>query len=164
MLLPQSIAPDCEFACPNCLHNPQSLLIKDQLIQFLFNETLQTDIFAKATHLISYVEIIKYCEAFENAQYNHNHLQQLLAVQAFQSSIYQQQKNNSPSSLNKFPISCSRYGSTTHGQIRIEERPTKSPMWGKVSPIYPETFWCQPTSMGYQIPVRLINNTLISVT
>ena len=86
----KSIAPYCEFLCPHYQHDLQSLHIKDQLIQFLFNETFLTNIFGKASHLVSHVEIIKHCEAFETAQRNHNHLLQLPAVQTFQSSTYQQ--------------------------------------------------------------------------
>ena len=83
----KSVAPDCEFTCSNCQHDIQEQHnIKDQLIRGLFNEILQTDILAKASHLQFLADIIRHVKAFEAAQCDHNHLQQLSEVQAFRSS------------------------------------------------------------------------------
>ena len=38
----KSISPDCEFTCPQCHHDLQNIHIKDQFIQGINNEHLQT--------------------------------------------------------------------------------------------------------------------------
>ena len=89
----KSIVPDCKFTYSNCQHDIQEQHIKDQLIRGSFNKTLQIDILAKASHLKSFQDIIKYAEAFEVAQCHHTHLQQLPEGQAFRlSSSYWKQK------------------------------------------------------------------------
>ena len=63
----KSIAPDCKCTCLNCQHDIQEQHVKDQLIRGLFNETLQTDILVKTSHLQSLANIIRFAEAFEVA-------------------------------------------------------------------------------------------------
>ena len=63
----KSIAPDCKCTCPNFQHDIQEQHIKDQFIRGLFNETLQTDILVKTSHLQSLANIIRFAEAFEAA-------------------------------------------------------------------------------------------------
>ena len=46
-----SLAVDCEFSCPACQTDISSINIKDKFMHGLQNETLQTDILAKATQL-----------------------------------------------------------------------------------------------------------------
>ena len=60
-----SLAVECEFSCPACKTNISS--IKDQFICGLHNETLQTDILAKATQLKTINDVVKHAEAFETA-------------------------------------------------------------------------------------------------
>ena len=47
----RSMAIDCEFICPSCNHDLSSSNIKDQFLRGLLNETLQTDLLAKASQL-----------------------------------------------------------------------------------------------------------------
>ena len=54
----KSISPDCEFPCPGCYKDLQPIHNKDQLIWGLYNEKLQPDILAKASHLIQLEDII----------------------------------------------------------------------------------------------------------
>ena len=63
----RSTAQDCEFSCPSCHFDLQSINVKDQFTRGLYNETLQTDILAKAGHLNTLGQIVKHAEAFESA-------------------------------------------------------------------------------------------------
>ena len=63
----KSISPDCEFPCPGCHKDLQPIHNKDHLIWGLYNEKLQPDILAKASHLIQLEDIIKHCELYESA-------------------------------------------------------------------------------------------------
>ena len=62
-----SSAVDCEFSCPECQQDISRVNIKDQLIRGLFNETLQTDVLAKASQLKSVEEVVKHAQAWEGA-------------------------------------------------------------------------------------------------
>ena len=64
----KSVSPDCEFTCPGCHKDLQPFHIKDQLIRGLHDETLQTDILAKASHLLKLEDVIKHAQAYESAQ------------------------------------------------------------------------------------------------
>ena len=88
----KSSAPDCEFACPGCNYDLQSEHIKDQFIRGLFNESLQTDILAKASHLKTLEDIIKHAEAFEAAMRDQQKLQNSSEVMAARSSYKGLQK------------------------------------------------------------------------
>ena len=63
----KSLAQDCDFSCPKCKHDLSEIYIKDQMIRGLDNETLQTDILAKAESLTSLDTVVKHAEAFEAA-------------------------------------------------------------------------------------------------
>ena len=78
----KSVALDCEFSCPSCQHDLTPLKVKDQFIRGLYNETLQTDILAKASQLTSLEDTIKHAEAFETALWNQTSLQKSAEVQA----------------------------------------------------------------------------------
>ena len=54
----KSISPDCEFSCAGCHKDLQPIHIKCQLIQGFYGKKLQTDILAKASHLIQLEDII----------------------------------------------------------------------------------------------------------
>ena len=47
----KSAAIDCKFFCPSCQFDLVPVHVRDQFICELFNNTLQTDILAKAGHL-----------------------------------------------------------------------------------------------------------------
>ena len=70
-----SSARDCEFTCPNCNHNLQSINVKDQFIRGIHNSILQTDILAKAETLTNLDDIVKHAEAFETAIHDQSKLQ-----------------------------------------------------------------------------------------
>ena len=57
---------DCEFSCPNCHYDLSEIHIKDQFIRGLFNDTLQTDILAKANQF-KHLQHIVHAKAFETA-------------------------------------------------------------------------------------------------
>ena len=69
----KSLAPGCAFTCPGCNYDLKSN-IQDQFIRIPCNETLQTEILAKADHLKELKSVIKHAEAFELAQCNQNRL------------------------------------------------------------------------------------------
>ena len=49
----------------SCKHDLTPLIVKDQFIRGLYNETLQTDILAKASQLAPLEDTIKHAEPFE---------------------------------------------------------------------------------------------------
>ena len=71
----------------------QPLHIKDELICGLYDETLQTDILAKASHLIKLEDVIKHAEAYESAQRDQSTLHKSNESTIARTSIYQQQKH-----------------------------------------------------------------------
>lgn len=72
----KSVAQEYEYSCPSCLADLESIHVKDQLIQGLHNETLQTDILTKARYLRSLKEIVKHAKTFESALWDQTHLHQ----------------------------------------------------------------------------------------
>ena len=61
----RGLVPQCQ--CPLCQCDLVPLHVKDQFICELFNNTLQTDILAKAGHLQTLEQLIAHAEAFETA-------------------------------------------------------------------------------------------------
>lgn len=124
----KSIAPDCEFTCPNCNHDLQSLNVKDQFVRGLFNETLQAEILCKADQLKTLEDVIKYSEAFQSAQRDQHQLQkspEVMAVRAQQE--YKPQRFKPQNAQTQFKP-CQGCSSKSHGQA---DRPKKCPAWGK---------------------------------
>ena len=66
--------------------------IKDQFIRGLQNESIQTDILAKASQLKTLEDVIKHSETFETAQRNHIQLQGSSAMMTASMSDYQKKK------------------------------------------------------------------------
>lgn len=131
----KSSAKDCEFTCQSCNADLQPTNIRDQFIRGLYNDTLQTDILAKASHL-SLEDIVKHSEAFKTAMRDQQKLQ-LSDLHAFRSSTCKKNHASSsndppappPSSGNK-KHPCSGCGSLSHGQKGAKDRPTHCPAWG----------------------------------
>ena len=128
----RSSAPDCEFQCPNCHFDFQSINIKDQFIQGLQNESIQTDILAKASQLKTLEDVIKHSEAFETAQRDQIQLQGSSEVMAARMPDYQKKKKkpNLPKPQTTRP--CSGCGSHSHGQPGSNDRSIKCYAWGKI--------------------------------
>ena len=123
----KSLALSCAFACPGCNYDLQSN-IQDQFIRGLCNETLQTDILAKADHLKELESVIKHAEAFELAQCDQTWLQSNAKVMAAQASNYQRQKK--VTHIDKLTHPCQGCSSLQHGQ-GAKDRSTQCPAWGK---------------------------------
>ena len=121
----KSSAPDCEFSCPGCDFDLQPIHIRDQFIRGLSNETLQTDILAKASQLKSLEEVVKHAEAFESALRDQQTLQGSEAM-AFRSSSYKTQQRKPGNQRRQTHIKCSGCGSLTHTNA---DRPTHCPAW-----------------------------------
>ena len=90
----RSSASDCAFSCPDCHADLQPTHIKDQFICSICNETLQTDILAKASHLQTIEVIIKHAEAFKAALRDQSQLQQSLEVMSARTTEYQKKKQD----------------------------------------------------------------------
>ena len=126
----KSSAPDREFSCPGCNLDLQPSHIRDQFIRGLHNDTLQTDILAKASQLKTLEEVIKHAEAFEAGLRDQQALQGSSEVMAARSSYKNQQQQHQrkiqqghrPSTSKP----CSGCGSHTHGQA---DRQTQCPAW-----------------------------------
>ena len=79
-----SAAIDCESACLECCFDLVPMNARDKFICGLFNSTLQTNIFAKATHLKTLEDVVKHAAAFKTALHSQckllNHQFQLSLV------------------------------------------------------------------------------------
>ena len=132
-----SISPDCEFSCSGCQKDLQPIYIKDQLIQGLYNNKLQPDIFAMASHLIQPEDITKHCEAYEFTQSNQSALHKSTEASVAHTSLYEQQKHSPTqpwakhANKSKSTRPCPGYGSHSHGQHGSNNCPAKCPVWGK---------------------------------
>ena len=133
----KSSAMDCEFSCPQCKYDISTQYIKDQLIRGLQNETLQTDILAKADQLKDLEKVVKHCEAFEAALRDQSKLQDVADVQAARSN-YQKNKKQVPTSSAKSQeatgqqrLSCQGCGSRAHGASGANDRAEQCRAWGK---------------------------------
>ena len=127
----RSSAPNCEFQCPNCHFDLQSINIKDQFIRGLHNESIQTDIIAKASQLKTLEDVIKHSEAFETAQCDQIQLQGSSEVMAAHMSAYQKKKKEPNLPKPQITHPCSGCGSYLHGQLGSNDRSTKCPAWEK---------------------------------
>ena len=144
----RSSAVDCEYSCPECQYDLSHVNIKDQFIQGLANETLQTDILAKAGQLKSVEDVVKHAEAWEGAVRDQSELQASNEI----SHISEYRKNKNKSKYNKQQqqqqpppqqrqqqqpppqqqLSCSGCGSTSHGYMGSPyPRHKYCPEWGK---------------------------------
>ena len=89
----KSVAKNCEYSCPSCYVDLQSIHVKDQFIRGLHNETLQTDILAKAKYHKSLEDIVKHFEAFESALRDQAQLHQQ-SDSASRISAYKKSRSN----------------------------------------------------------------------
>ena len=121
----RSTAQDCEFSCPSCHFDLQSINVKDQFTRGLYNETLQTDILAKAGHLNTLGQIVKHAEAFESALRDQLQLQHSSETAA-RFSEYRRSKYNKTQIKTNRP--CNGCGSHDHDAL---QRSTNCPAWGK---------------------------------
>ena len=112
------------------IYNLQDIHLKDQLIKGINNESLQTDILAKANHLKILEDIIKHAEAFEAALHDQPSLQQQHNSHLAKISAYcrHQQQSKTPDSDTK---PCSGCSSHNHGQPNSNDCHIKCPAWGK---------------------------------
>ena len=88
----RAASPDCAFSCYSCQADLQSSHIMDQFIRGIGNETLQTDILAKASQLTTLEAVVKHAEGFEAAQRDQSQLHATPEVMAARSSTYQYRK------------------------------------------------------------------------
>ena len=145
-----SSAVDCEFLCPECEHDISRVNIMDQFVQGIFNETLQTDILAKASQLKSVEDVVKHAEAFEAALRDQSQLHSSSDAHAARISDYRRSKNHSKYSKpqqhqyqqqqpqqhqyqqqQQETQSCSGCGSTSHGIMGGNQRSSHCPAWNK---------------------------------
>ena len=125
----RSSAVDCEFSCPSCDVDISHVNIKDQFIRGLVDDTLQTDILAKASQLKSVEDIVKHAEAWEGALRDQSKLQTHDA-ELSRISDYRRKKNNTGYNKNH-KLKCSGCGSTTHGIPGKPPRHSHCTAWGK---------------------------------
>ena len=121
-----SLTVDCEFSFPACKTDLSSINIKDQFIYRLHNETIQTDVLAKATQLKTIDDLVKNTETFEMALYDHSQLHRSAEVHAAYASILcnhcQQQQQQRQA--------CSGCGRNTHGITDTPPCHSHCPAWG----------------------------------
>ena len=152
----RSLAVDCEFLCPDCEHDISFVNIRHQFIHGLFNETLQTDILAKASQLKTVEAVVNHAEAFEAALRDQSQLSSESHVSRV--SEYRKNKNNSyQKSTNSYQKSnsfCNGCGSYEHGVFGKPPRNTNCHAWGK------SCFNCKlPNHTLLQFVVNLLSPT-----
>ena len=96
----KSSEPDCEFTCSNCNFDLQLNHRRDQFIWGLNNDTLQTDIPAKACQIKILEDVVKQAEVFEAALWDEQSLQGSSKVISARSSWYKKIKKENPITLN----------------------------------------------------------------
>ena len=106
---------------------------KDQFLHGLQNETLQTDLLAKASQLQTIKDIVKHAEAFETAVHDQSQLLTLAEAQAAQILTYRRNKQQSK----RFPQPttkqvCSECGRKNHGVVGALPHHSHCPAWGKL--------------------------------
>ena len=132
----KSAAIDCEFNCPDCESDISRVDIKIQFIRGISNETLQTDILAKASQLKSVEDVFKYAEAWEGALRDQSSIQQSNTTDmAARVTDYKKMKGSNGKKHSKFAqekLSCSGCGSTEHGISGTNPRHSHCPGWGRI--------------------------------
>ena len=88
----RSTAIDCNFSCPHCDHDLSDTYIKDQFIKGIANDTLQTDLLAKARLLKSLDQNICHAEAFESALRDQTTMNDTSDIATVRMSMYRRQK------------------------------------------------------------------------
>ena len=112
----KSAAIDCEYSCFNCQQDLTSEHVKDQFIRGISNDSLQTDILAKASHLKTLEDIIHHAEAYETALRDQSKLNEPADVFAARTSAYKKLKSAEKKiSMQKSNRPCSGCGSLNHG-------------------------------------------------
>lgn len=88
----RSTAIDCNFSCPNCDHDLSDIYIKDQFIKGISNDTLQTDLLAKAGLLKTLNQNICHAEAFESALRDQTAMTDTSDIATVRMSMYRKKK------------------------------------------------------------------------
>lgn len=88
----RSTATDCNFSCPHCDHDLSDTYIKDQFIRGIANDTLQTDLLAKARLLKSLDQNVCHAEAFESALRDQTAMNDTPDIATVRMSMYRRQK------------------------------------------------------------------------
>ena len=123
---------DCEFSCPDCNSDISRMLIKDQFIRGIRNETLQTELLAKGTQFKTIDDAVKHSEAFESALRDQSQLSSSSEAHAARATQYRRNKKHGKwFHSSKPPSTCQGCGSTTHGVEKTPPRNTHCPAWGK---------------------------------
>ncbi len=130
-----SNAVDCEFSCPECNVDISYVNIKDQFIRGIYNDSLQTDILAKASQLKTVEDVVKHGEAFQAALRDQTCiLSTSNLAQINRMSEYRKGKNNSKFSkpLSEPPQHCNGCGSSSHGIPGTNPRHSHCKAWGTI--------------------------------
>ena len=129
-----------EFLCPDYEHDISSVNIRHQFIRGLFNETLQTDILAKASQLKTVEAVVNHAEAFEAALRDQSqlssesHVSRVSEYRKNKNNSYQKSNNSNQKSTNSYQKSnsfCNGCGSSEHGVFGKPPHNTNCPAWGK---------------------------------
>ena len=146
----RSTATDCNFSCPHCDHDLSDIYIKDQFIKGVANETLQTDLLAKARLLKTLDQNICHAEAFESALRDQTVMNDTSDIATVRMSMYRRQKKNRAVRTNRGSIdttstathndnvaerkphqTCIGCGSHQHGTPRTSARHLTCPAWNQ---------------------------------
>ena len=122
-----SLAVHCEFSCPACKTNISSINIKDQFIRGLHNETLQTDILAKATQLKIIDNNVKHPKAFETALRDQSQLHSSTEVHA--ACVFSLHKHHQQQQQCQACSGCDSFPNRIMG---MPPHHSHSPTWGKL--------------------------------
>ena len=90
----RGMATDCNFSCPRCEHDISDIYIKDQFIKGIANNTLQTNLLAKAGVLKSLDQNVCYAEASELALQDQTAMTNTSDIATIRMSTYHRQKQD----------------------------------------------------------------------
>ena len=127
----KSSANDCNFSCPKCTEDISETYIKDQFVRGVLNESLQTDLLAKAGTLTNLNHYVSHAETFEAAMRDQSNITtNSNEIAAIRLSTYRRHKQT-PTPTTSQHTTCSGCGSKDHGAPGSNNRHRTCPAWGK---------------------------------
>ena len=143
------MATDCNFSCPHCEHGLSNIHIRDQFIRGIANDTLQTNLLAKAWVLKSLDQNVCHAKAFESAQWDQTAMTDTSDIATILMLMYRRQKQNRTTQIHRGNIGtsttatqnnniaewephqvCIGCGSHQHGTLRTNACHLTCPAWG----------------------------------
>ena len=118
----RAMATDCNLLCTCCEHDLSDIYIKDQFIRGIANNTLKTDLLAKAWMLKSLDQNVCHAEASESALRDQTAINDTSDIATIQMSMYCRQKKNKTARANRDNIGTSKTATRNNNIAEQEPR------------------------------------------